>query len=274
MNELSILKIIIKKAGAKILHYYQREINIEYKESDHTPVTQADRVSQDILIAGLSSLGYAFLSEEYADDGKRLQSQRVWIIDPLDGTSDFLKRTGEFSVMVGLVENGRPILAAIYQPVADILYYARKGEGAYREQGSAPPQRLHVSLKSDMRTLGMLVSRNYLLPMEVEVARQLGINKVIPCGSVGVKVGLIAAGMADLLINSSDKTGEWDSCAADCIIQEAGGMMTDMHGRSLGYNKKDPKNFDGFVVSNGKIHQRVIAAIQKVFSVSALTESS
>ncbi|KKU11477.1 MAG: Inositol monophosphatase, partial [Parcubacteria group bacterium GW2011_GWC2_45_7] len=172
-EELDILKPLIKRAGQAVLKYYGHAGEVQYKEQNDSPVTRADLASQEIIIGGLAQFGYPVLSEEKTDDMARLQSRRVWIIDPLDGTKDFLQNTSEFSIMIGLVEDGRPILGTVYQPASDILYYAKRGTGAYREQGDGLPMRLKVSDETKFQSVRLLVSRHHLLPAEIEVAKQL-----------------------------------------------------------------------------------------------------
>ena len=261
MDELSTLNIVIKNAGRVTMRYYGNDLGVRYKAHDHSPVTRADIESQKMLFDGLSSFGYAFLSEEDADNLVRLQSQRVWIIDPLDGTSSFLDRLGEFSVMVALVERGRPILGAIYQPVHDRLYYAVKGQGAFFKEGNGRAERIFVSSEKDPRRARMLLSRHHLLPLEVSVSKALHVATTVQCGSAGVKAGRIAEGKAELYVTAGTNTGEWDTCAADILAHEAGGSMTDMKGELLEYNKRIPRNRYGFVITNGVLHDQVIHAI-------------
>lgn len=266
LDELNILKALIQKAGRAVLKYYGRTGEVWYKSSNNSPVTQADLVSQDIILDGLRSFGYPLLSEERADNKMRLKSERVWIIDPLDGTKDFLQKTGEFSILIGLVEHGRPILGAVYQPTNDLLYYAIKGQGAFKQERGGSAMRIHVSQEKDPRRWRMLLSRHHLLPLEVSVGEALQVRNGVQCGSAGVKAGLIAEGKAELYVTVAGTTGEWDTCAADIIMHEAGGSMTDMNGRLLIYNKKNPRNEHGFVVTNSLIHDYVIEVIKMLSS--------
>lgn len=261
MDELSVLQTVIKNAGKDAMRYYGRDTEIRYKESDHSPVTRADFASQEILLKGLAVFHYAVLSEERTDSEERLHTDRVWIIDPLDGTSSFIDQTGEFSVMVALVEQGRPILGAIYQPVQDLLYWAIKGQGAFRREGNGRATRICVSREKDPRRARMLFSRHHLLPLEMSVGRALQVATTVQCGSAGVKAGRIAEGKAELYVTAGTNTGEWDTCAADILAHEAGGIMTDMKGELLRYNKAIPRNRHGFVVTNGFLHSQVIQAI-------------
>jgi 3'(2'), 5'-bisphosphate nucleotidase len=249
MDDLEKLKVVIREAGAVVLSYYGIDTGVTYKKADKSPVTKADFASQEILIKGLSSYGYSFLSEELTDNKERLKSRRIWVIDPLDGTRHFLQNDGEFCVMVALVEDGRPIMGAIYVPTEDELYFAESGGGAYAEKDGSI-KKISVSAVSNPDEATMMVSQSHLMPEDVAFADHLGITNRITCGSAGVKAMKVATGQAELYINTSDKTGEWDSCASDIIIEEAGGRMADMNKRLLRYNKQTPMNLNGFIVSN------------------------
>ncbi len=265
MDILSAVILVIKDAGDAVMECYNRGNNKRNIKDDGSPVTEADLVSQKISLQGLEEFGYPIISEEREDNNQRLRHDKVWLVDPLDGTKDFLNRTGEFSVMIGLVENGEPVLGIVYQPVKDIFYYAKKGFGAYKCIGNGVPIKLKVSLENVLQKARIFISRNHALPAELEFAENLGITEIIPCGSSGIKVGLIASGEGEIYVVSSGNTGEWDTCAPDIIIHEAGGIMTDMQGRKLVYNKKLLKNENGFVVTNNLLHEDVILALKKIF---------
>lgn len=252
------MKKVIKEAGKATLQFYEKEQNVIYKDP-RSPVTEADLAAEDIILEGLSSFGYAILSEETEDDLSRLTAEKVWIIDPLDGTKDFIQKTGDFSIMVGLSVRGEVVLGCVYVPVKDLLYYAVKGEGAFCEDGEGMIRQISVSKVEDFAEARMLVSRNHLLDFEQKLSATLGVKNLIPCGSAGFKSSLVADAVADIYINSSDRTFEWDICAADIIVSEAGGVVSDMSGAKIVYNKKDPRNLDGFVVANELLRQQIIS---------------
>jgi 3'(2'), 5'-bisphosphate nucleotidase len=265
---LKQLQKVVREAGQAILPYYHGEIANEIKEKIEahktSPFTEADLLAEKIILAGLQPYGYGILSEETKDSAFRLSQERVWLIDPLDGTKDFIQQTGEFTIMVGLAEKGKVILGVVYWPTADKLYYATQGGGAFCQQGSAEPVPLQVSQLSDLSPARLLVSRNHLMPAEQQVAQNAGITKLLTCGSAGLKICRVAVGEADLYLQTSDKTSEWDCGAADIILTEAGGRLTDKHGRELVYNRQNPINLDGFVASNGFLHEQAIAGLAKV----------
>lgn len=250
MEELEVLKEVIRDAGEAIMAYYSKDVDVSVK-SDFSPVTEADLASERVLLQGLGKFGYGVLSEETEDNLGRLTYEKIWVIDPLDGTKDFIGRTGEFSVMVGLVERGEIVMGAVYEPVSRKLYYAMKGGGAFLEVDGGVAEKLSVSKISDFSKVRMLISRFHLLEYEKGLAKRLGINNMVECGSAGIKICRIAEGNAELYINSSDKTFEWDICAADIVLTEAGGKIIDLNGERFSYNKKESRNEEGVVASNG-----------------------
>lgn len=263
MNNLDILtevKLIIKQAGGAVLKFYYDGCEVDYKD-DNSPLTQADLTSNEIIVSGLEKFGYGVLSEELTDNDLRLSKKRVWIIDPLDGTKDFVQKTDDFTIMIGLVEEGAPVLGVIYRPAKDELYYAVKNSGAFLQVGEKEPQRICVSRKSDIREARMLSSRFHESESENGMIRDLGIREKDICGS-SIKACMIARGGAEINFNSVPKTWEWDVCASDIILHEAGGKMTDTRGQGFVYNKKDPRNNYGYVASNGLLHGSVIGYLK------------
>lgn len=258
---LKVIKII-KKAGQAALLYYNKKLKIASKENN-SPVTEADLASNKIICEELRKYEYGILSEEEKDDSSRLNKDRVWIIDPLDGTKDFIEKTGEFSIMIGLVEktkNGdfKPILGVVYKPIGDIAYYAMKNQGAFKQIGREDPIKLKVSKENNFNKINFFESRFHPSPDLKKMAVDLGIRNFISCGSAGLKLSYIAERKADLNINTSNHTYEWDLCAADIVLSEAGGRLSDVSGNEFSYNKKDPRNYEGYVASNGLIHNKVI----------------
>lgn len=262
-QELDQIIKAAKKAGEEILKYYQANYNVEQK-ADKSPVTGADLASNRVILSELEDFDAGILSEELADNSERLDKKRVLIVDPMDGTMDFIKKTGEFTIMIGLVEEGRPILGVVYKPVNDIIYYAVKGEGAFIDKGERSPQKITVSDVDDFSQVEMVGSRFHRSETESKLVKSLGIPQIVGCGSAGLKIGLVAEGKAELNINPSDKTLEWDVCAADIILKEAGGKLTDIKGEEFIYNKKDPRNYFGYLASNRKIHEKVVGELEEI----------
>jgi 3'(2'), 5'-bisphosphate nucleotidase len=264
MQELPQVKETIKKAGAAAMEYYGEELKADthYKDDD-SPVTKADLAAQAVISNELQKFGYPMLSEEQADDESRLEQDRVWIVDPLDGTKDFLQQTGDFTVMIALAVKSKIKLGAVYAPATKTLYFATQGGGAYMQKKEDSPTPISVSSEDEPKHMNMLVSRNHLLEAEQRTAEKLGVGELVTCGSAGLKICKIAAGRAHMYINSSDKTDEWDIAAGEVILTEAGGELTDIKGNEFKYNNKDTKNRHGYLASNGVIHQKILETLQQ-----------
>jgi len=255
-NKLQSTIRLVKTAGDKVLEFHDKQIKI-YEKEDKSPVTEADLVSNQILLSGLRKYNHGFLSEETEDNASRFKKEKVWIIDPLDGTVDYLKKTGQFSIMVALVYRSEPIFGIVYGPAQGKLYFAEKGNGAYLEESGKPPKKLSVSKISKLSGSKFAVSRHHLISSEKSFLKKNRI-KIIVMGSIGLKFGLIAEGKADAYINFSDKTAQWDTAAPELILEEAGGRVTDFNGNKFTYDRVEIMNLNGVVASNGKIHDQVI----------------
>jgi 3'(2'), 5'-bisphosphate nucleotidase len=222
-------------------------------------VTEADLISEKVIVSGLKKYNLNFLSEETKDNfSLRLKEERIWIIDPLDGTNDFLQKTDEFSIMIAQVYGKKPFFGIVYVPAKNKLYFAEENRGAYLKEGNNNPKRLQVSDITKLSDSHFVVSRTHLGEPEKKFMKANNIKKAAPVGSVGVKVGLIAEGKAEGYISFSDKTCQWDIAAPEIILREAGGEVTDLKGNRFVYNRKEIRNLNGIVATNGKIHQQII----------------
>ena len=227
------------ESGRRIMALYQDlHPQVDYK-LDHSPVTQADLVSHQILEAGLAQLAphWPVLSEESAGVpfDERRSWRHFWMIDPLDGTREFLRRTGEFTVNIALIEDHRPVLGVVYAPVMDKLYFAARGAGSYRMDG-----KVTTPIKVASTTAGstrFVVSRDHGSEQETltHLIDQTKSCEVMVMGS-SLKFCLIAEGAADVYPRNGP-TMEWDTAAAQCILEEAGGSVTDLEGNAIRYNK-------------------------------------
>lgn len=257
---------LAKEAGEAALFYYHKEYAISDKGGDNGPVTQADHAANDVIVGGFKKeFDYGILSEETEDDLSRLEKERVWVIDPLDGTKDFIDKTDEFSIMIGLVEKGEPVLGVVYVPAEQIIYYALSGRGAFKQAEGGKPQRIQVSARNEFKDIILLTSRFHASNTVVKASADLGIKKTLTKGSAGLKICSIAEGSADVNINPSNKTWEWDVAAADIILSEAGGKLTDVFENRFTYNKKDPRNLQGYIASNNWRHYEIINEVRKFY---------
>ncbi len=253
--DIQEIKEIARQAGEEVMKYYNTDSKIKDK-GPGSPLTKADLAANEIILKGLEKYKIPILSEESRDNPERLKADYVWIVDPVDGTSDFIEKTGEFAIMMGLVYKNKPILGVIYLPVLGDFYFAEKNKGAFRET-KGEVRRMAVNQKENFKEMTILVSRNHLQETEVKLKDALKVGKMKKMGSV-LKILKIAEGEAELNINSSDKTYQWDTCAGDIILTEAGGEITDMQGREIIYNQKETRNLNGYVASNGEKHEEVI----------------
>jgi 3'(2'), 5'-bisphosphate nucleotidase len=258
-RELEVAIRAARAAGRLILeHYADPENGLEMKP-DQSPVTAADAAANASLVTDLSTAfpEDAILSEESPDDPVRFSRRRVWIIDPLDGTRDFLAKTGDFCVLVGLTVDNAPVLGVAYQPTRDALYHARKGGGAFLETGGAT-HAITTSRREQPTELRVGISR--LNPDE-------GLGKVLAAAGLApravqmgasVKHMALARGDLDAVMNLSPAEQEWDTCAPEVILTEAGCTVTDGDGKPFLYNQKDLHRRRGSIASNGRCHSFMI----------------
>ena len=248
-------------AGNKILEIYQNNFETSTKE-DNSPITEADLQSNEIIKKILSDTGHHILSEEDKDDVSRLDKETLWIVDPLDGTSDFIDKTGEFTVMIALIKNKKPVLGIINWPTENTLFVAQTGKGAYR-YSHGEWFRIQVTETTELKDCKIVGSRHHLSDKEKLFIKNLGVNQFTSIGS-SLKVGKISSGEAEAYITTTNKMKEWDSAASYCIIEEAGGKMTDISGNEITYNNKDVYHQNGILVSNGLIHEKIISEFKKL----------
>lgn len=237
------------KAGEEIMKVYSREFGVQYKE-DSSPLTEADTASHRIIEEGLLALApdIPIVSEEGAGVpySARKEFRRFWLVDPLDGTKEFIKRNGEFTVNIALIEGAVPVLGVIYVPAKGTLYYGEKGRGAFRqERGGAPVrlERTHLPPESPVRAV---VSRSHPSPEVEEFLKAYNVASSLEAGS-SLKFCLVAEDRADIYPRFGP-TWEWDTAAGHAIAEAAGCTVTMPDGSPLTYNKESLKN-PGFVVS-------------------------
>ena len=258
-KELEVAKATAREAGAIIMtHYARPEIGVDTK-ADKSPVTAADVDANAEITKRLAAVfpEDAILTEEPPDDRTRLSKRRVWIIDPLDGTRDFVARTGDFCVHIGLAVDAEAVLGVVYQPTVDALAWAVRGGGAFEERGgqtralkastlSAPGQiRIGVSLLNLDEGLGKCLAAAGM----VDRAVHLGAS---------VKHIALARGDLDAVLNLSPSEQEWDTCAPEVIMREAGCTVTNGDGIPFRYNQPDLFRPRGSAASNGHCHSLVL----------------
>jgi len=259
--ELDIAIKAAKEAGNAILEIYQGNFEIS-KKNDDSPITEADLKSNEIIKEILSQTEHVILSEEDKDDQSRLSKNTIWIVDPLDGTFDFIDKTGEFTVMIALIKNKKPILGVISWPTEKIFFVAQKGSGAFR-YSNGEWEKISVTALAELSKCRAIGSRHHLLDKDKSFIKKLGIEDFTSIGS-SLKVGKISSGEAEAYITTTNKMKEWDSAASYCIISEAGGKMTDMLGNDITYNNKEVFHQNGILVTNGLIHDKIVEEFKKL----------
>jgi len=269
-RELEISLRLAREAGAAILDLYRKPIEIEQKDSfsDREPVTEADRVANDLIVNGLQREfpDDGILAEESVDTAHRLGKQRVWMIDPLDGTTGFIDGNGDFAVQIGLAQNSEAVLGVVYQPVTGVLYRAVRGQGCWIERPNFMPERAKVSAQNELHLMRLAASRSHRSPRMDRVVNAFAVKQEVRRGSVGIKVGLICEQQCDLYVHLSPRTKQWDTCAPEIILHEAGGQITDLFGQRLRYNVPEVQNRNGLVASNGVAHEKILAALDPLLN--------
>ena len=231
-NDLKLAINASLKAGEIIMQYYCDDYEIKEK-GYHNPVTTADNEADSYLKSTLMSARpqYGWLSEETVDSKERLHKERVWIVDPLDGTKEFIEGVPQFVVSIALVEKGIPIIGVLHNPVTKETFHAAKGEGAYLDE-----DQYRCSIKDSTTDMVILNSRS-------ETRRGLWephkkhFKELRPIGSVAYKMGLTAIGKADIFATLRPKN-EWDICAGTCLINEAGGTVINLNGKQITFNNQ------------------------------------
>ena len=232
------------------------------------PVTLADHAANDAILEFLRErTAEPVLSEESRRPDEVSEAERLWIVDPLDGTKEFIARNGEFSVMVGLAETGRALLGAVYQPAAGRLYLGDVTRGAWLVQDPGTRSETRSTLRitcSDGQPLRLIRSRSHPDPALADLESRLAPLEVVISGSVGIKCARIARGEADLYVHPVAFLKEWDTCAPEAVLRGAGGLVTDCLGGPLRYGKPEPVQPRGIFCGRPDIHERVAPIVQEV----------
>jgi len=228
---------IAQEAGERILSIYEGDFGIVHKP-DESPVTEADLAAHHIIIDRLKALTpeLPVLSEESATIpyGERARWRCYWLVDPLDGTREFIKRNGEFTVNIALIDEHRPVLGIVHAPVTGVSYYASRGSGAFKRAAGGETYQIHA--RHIVEKPMIAVSRARCNPRQQRLLDNIGPHETIAVGS-SLKSCLVAEGKADLYARLGP-TSEWDTAAAQCIVEQAGGHITDTQMRPLRYNTR------------------------------------
>jgi 3'(2'), 5'-bisphosphate nucleotidase len=240
---------LAREAGRKIMAIYDAgDVGIQGK-ADGSPLTAADLASHRAIVAGLQKIQpeRPILSEESA--AMSYESRRLWrcfwLVDPLDGTKEFIKRNGEFTINIALIADGIPVLGVVYAPVPDICYYAERGSGAFVQRGAAAAQSIRAKRIVPGENIKVVASRSHSDARTAALLERLGDHDCVSMGS-SLKLCLVAEGAAHFYPRLGP-TMEWDTAAAHAVVIAAGGTVCDSSGTELRYNKQDMHNPEFFV---------------------------
>ena len=240
------IRRIAAEAGRVILAHYGEEVPVDYK-ADDSPLTQADRAAHRLIVDRLRSAfpEIPILSEESEPEeiADRRSWTRFWLVDTLDGTKEFIKQTGQFTVNIALVEDGESVLGVVYIPAQNVTYFARRGDGAFRQDGDDDPVEITARVASSERVV-VVASRDHAGPEVAAIIERIteaGIEVESASMGSSLKFCLVAEGAADFYPRTVP-TMEWDTAAAQCVVEEAGGAVTTLDGKRLQYNKESLRN--------------------------------
>lgn len=272
---------IARKVGwgaADILRSFYRgtanEGNLEVSHKKDGPVTAADLAANHYILEQLQGAlkheDFGYLSEETykAQGSKPVPKKWVWIIDPLDGTRDFIEKTGEYAIHIALTYEGKPMLAIVVIPEAEKLYFAIKGRGTFVETRQGSIQTVRVSGRDRIAELTSVTSRSHRNRRLNEMLARMPFKAQKMMGSVGGKVSTILEQQSDVYISLSGKSApkDWDFAAPDLVLTEAGGKFTSFEGEALTYNNEDVSQWGGLMASNGHCHEELYATAVKILA--------
>lgn len=264
-EELEFAIRLAERAGEAILAV-RKTAKVNMKAGGE-PVTEADLAANEIIVEGLKERfpHDAILSEETADAASRLDVGRLWIIDPIDGTKEFIAGTDDFAVHIALAVGGEAVMGVVFQVAKRRLFHAVKGHGAHltdvsvRTRDTKP---LRVSRNADADHMRLTVSRFHRSRKLSAMMHALAPKEIVPAGGVGIKMALVAKGSVDCYLHPSRAVHEWDTCAPAILVREAGGLVTDMFGGPIRYNAAEPVHKNGIAATNGICHAAVLEKVR------------
>ncbi len=243
---------IARSAGQLILDIYENKSYESYTKSDETPVTSADLAAHKLVVERLSELtpDIPVLSEEAANISLTTREtwQRYWLVDPLDGTQEFIARSGDFATIIALVENNRPVMGVVYGPVSGVTYYAYSGKSAWKIPDMSESLRIETH-KHELpgQSIAIAISRRQDINRITNRLSSQWNYELVPLGSAALKACLVAEGAVDCYLRLGP-TGEWDTAATQCIVEEAGGRILSTQLEPLSYNERDTLENPNFIV--------------------------
>jgi len=260
-----VARVAMRRAAELYAEHQRAALDVEEKAPGN-PVTRADRELDASISAALRAQfpEAGLVGEENVPTPENLaaelEKEEVFFVDPIDGTREFVEKSGEFAVMIGLARSGRASAGVLALPSEGLLYAGRAGQRAFVEAADGSRRLVAVSSVARFEDARMLVSRSHLPALAEPLRRRLGIRTLLPCGSVGVKVARLVAGLGDLYVHGGRGLSVWDTCASEALLAAAGGRLTDLDGRPIDY--RGPTALErGLVATNGLLHPGVMSAV-------------
>ncbi len=261
--ELAIALALAREAGERAARAQEGPLDIAHKV-DRSLVTAIDRELDALLVGRLRARfpDDAVLGEESADDAApRCDARRLWLVDPIDGTSNYAVGTGEFTVVIGLAAAGRPVVGVVYEPIGRQAFYAVCPGPALTQRGSGTPAPIRVSDRAALRGARFVRSLSRRSSATEQHLARLGVPPPARVGSLALRICRIAAGDYDFSYSTDFRGGEWDLCGPLAVLEAAGGRATDIEGRPIRFGDGLTRGPAGLVVSNGRLHDAVLAAL-------------
>ena len=263
-EELEHMLRIAREAAVVVARVYATNFAVDYK-GPADPVTEADREANALICSRLAStFGPIPVVAEESDESEFagwVSAPRVFFVDPLDGTLEFVAKNGDFVVMIGLAEHGRPVAGVVVAPAHGTAWAGGEGVGALEiaQDGTRTP--LRVSTTSELRDSRAVISRSHPSHRLQTIITALGVREASPRGSAGLKAADIASGRADIYLQPGRAGKRWDTCGPEAIVVAAGGVCTDAFGQPMDYRGPELTNDRGFLATNGKLHDQVLARV-------------
>lgn len=276
-RELNVSLDAAREAARVVMDVYATRFDVEMKDA-HEPVTLADMRSNALLCERLAAAfpNDGIVAEESVPEDAAVLAEvrarhRVWFVDPLDGTKEFVGRNGEFAVMIGLTIDGVSVLGVVALPAFGEIAVGVVGQGAWVEASDGTRTALRVSCTATIAECSQLLSRSHRPERLLRVSSMLNARRQVACGSVGMKAVRIARGMDDLYVYPPAKHGArlWDACGPEAIVRAAGGRVTDANGDAMDYRAPELPLVRGMVASNGLIHDEVMLVLKAEAALAA-----
>lgn len=263
-TELEKLCEIAAEAGGLVRLLYEQPFEVEYK-APRDPVTNADRAANQLICSRLAQEfpGLPVVAEESPpeDFADFRDHERVFFVDPVDGTREFVDRNGEFAVMIGVVEGEDPVAGVLFAPATGVSWAGLVGYGAFRVDAVGVRSALRVSMTQRLTDASVVASRSHRTQVLDRLLKRLSAREIHTLGSAGLKGARVAEGRADVYLAPGYAGQRWDVCPTEALVTAAGGRVTDALGKKIDYRASSLANESGMLVTNGLLHHAVLEAL-------------